>query len=67
MADELLYGLTHSLPYDADENGLYHFKKVDMKESVFKIDKETKNGKYLIVIGLKKTVKNLLLVRHLLT
>jgi hypothetical protein len=42
MADELLYGLTHSLPYDADENGLYHFKKVDMKDSVFKIDKETK-------------------------
>ena len=57
MADELLYGLTHSLPYDADENGLYHFKKVDMKDSVFKIDKETKKWQISYSHRFKKNSK----------
>ena len=34
---ELLFGLTHSLPYNKDEKGFYHYKKVKQKDAIFRM------------------------------
>jgi hypothetical protein len=40
MADELLYGITHSLPYDVHADGYFHYKVVEKKDVLFKIEGE---------------------------